>query len=182
MEMVRVSPLLSPPDPTLMAAFRRCFWINLPLGVPPLIVMALLFSDPQESLAKGMTWSAIFKELDVLGTIAFVPAITCLFMALSWAGTKYSFDSPIVLCLYAAFALLLALFIWDQYRKQDAATLPPRILQQRSIIAGVSERLGPGLSRTVMNSYCVPVHLQHLLQRQHQRGLVLYADLLPGRA
>jgi len=116
----------------------RCFWINLPLGVPPLIVMALLFSDPQESSAWGMNWSAIIRELDALGTIAFIPAITCLFLALSWAGTKYAYDSPTVLSLYGTFALLLALFIWDQYRKQDAATLPPRIFQQRSIVAGVS--------------------------------------------
>lgn len=124
------------PAPTL--TLTRCFWINLPLGVPTIVIMAIFFSDPQESPAKSMTWPAIIKELDLLGTAAFVPAITCLFLALSWAGSKYDFDSPIVLCLYAAFALLLAMFIWDQYRKQDAATLPPRIFKQRSIIAGVS--------------------------------------------
>jgi hypothetical protein len=144
MEMVRVASHVPPdclPASTLTDTSPRCFWINLPLGVPPIIIMALFFSDPQESPAKNMTWSAIVKQLDLLGTVAFVPAITCLFLALSWAGTKYDFDSPIVLCLYAAFALLLALFIWDQYRKQDAATLPPRIFKQRSIVAGVSNPL-----------------------------------------
>lgn len=121
-----------------MLTFLRCFWINLPLGVPPIIIMTLFFTDPQESSAKNMTWAAILKQLDLLGTVAFVPAIACLFLALSWAGTKYAFDSPIVLCLYAACILLMTVFIWDQWRKQDAATLPPRIFKQRSIIAGVS--------------------------------------------
>lgn len=101
-----------------------------------MLTMFLFFSDTHASQAKSMTWPAIIAQLDPVGTIAFVPAITCLFLALSWAGTRYDFDNPIVLCLYAAFALLLALFLWDQHRKQDAATLPPRILKQRSIVAG----------------------------------------------
>jgi hypothetical protein len=137
----------------------RCFWINLPLGVPPIIIMALFFSDPQESPAKKMTWSAIVKQLDLLGTIAFVPAITCLFLALSWAGTKYDFDNPIFLCLYAAFALLLALFIWDQYRKQDVATLPPRIIKQRSIIAGFVFTSCCSASNNVVEYY-MPIYFQ----------------------
>ncbi|KAI7423216.1 hypothetical protein KC336_g7940 [Hortaea werneckii] len=114
----------------------QCFWINLPIGVPTIAVIAFLFSDPRENLGKSMTWRAIVSELDIIGTLAFVPSITCLFLALSWAGTKYDFDSPVVLCLYVGFALLLALFMGDQYRKQDAATLPPSIVKQRSIVAG----------------------------------------------
>lgn len=100
--------------------------------------MTFFFTDPRENPAGNMNWSDILTQLDLLGTVAFVPAITCLFLALSWAGTKFDFDSPIVLCLYVAFALLLAAFVWDQYRKGDRATLPPRIFKQRSIVAGVS--------------------------------------------
>lgn len=119
----------------------RCFWINLPLGVPPMVIMALFFSDPREDIARNMGWATLVKQLDLLGTAAFVPAVTSLFLGLSWAGTRYDFDSPIVLCLYAAFAVLLAIFIWDQYHKGDSATLPPRIFKQRSVIAGVSRVL-----------------------------------------
>ncbi|KAK3613993.1 hypothetical protein LTR56_027547 [Elasticomyces elasticus] len=117
-------------------SWRWCFWISLPLGAPPIIVMIFLFTEPQETASRTMSWKAIIVQLDLLGTAVFVPAITCLFLALSWAGTKYAFDSPMVLCLYAAFALLIATFIWVQYRKQDAATLPPRIFRRRSIVAG----------------------------------------------
>ncbi|KAK5125448.1 hypothetical protein LTR85_000557 [Meristemomyces frigidus] len=144
---------------TQKLSWRWCFWINLPLGVPPIIIMAIFFSDPRESPAKDMTWSAIFKQLDLLGTVAFVPAITCLFLALSWAGAKYAFDSPIVLCLYAAFALLLALFVWDQHRKQDAATLPPRIFKQRSIVAGFIFSFCCSASNNVVEYY-MPSYFQ----------------------
>ena len=114
----------------------RCFWINLPLGVPPILTMAIFFTDVKESEAKNMTWKQIVKQLDLLGTAAFVPAITLFFLALTWAGTKYPFDSPTVISLYIAFAVLLGLFLWDQHRKQDEATLPPRIFKQRDIVAG----------------------------------------------
>jgi hypothetical protein len=86
----------------------------------------------------------------------FCSSMTCLFLALSCAGTKYDFDNPIVLCLYAAFTLLLALFIWDQHRGQDATTIPPRIFEQRSIIGGVSDPLGihSFLMRTLVLTIC----------------------------
>ncbi|KAK4888318.1 hypothetical protein LTR27_012769 [Elasticomyces elasticus] len=117
-------------------SWRWCFWISLPLGAPSIIVMIFLFTDPQETASRTMSWKHIIAQLDLLGTAIFVPAITCLFLALSWAGTKYAFDNPIVLCLYVASALFIAAFIWIQYRKQDAATLPPRIFRRRSIVAG----------------------------------------------
>ncbi|KAK3111464.1 hypothetical protein LTR53_013269 [Teratosphaeriaceae sp. CCFEE 6253] len=117
-------------------SWRWCFWISLPLGAPAIAAMVFLFKDPQETASDSMSWKQIISQLDLLGTAVFVPAIACLFLALSWAGTKYAFDSPLVLCLYAASTLLIAAFIWDQYRRQDAATLPPRIFRRRSIIAG----------------------------------------------
>ncbi|KAK3069998.1 hypothetical protein LTR53_011216 [Teratosphaeriaceae sp. CCFEE 6253] len=117
-------------------SWRWCFWISLPLGAPAIAAMVFLFKDPQETASDSMSWKQIISQLDLLGTAVFVPAIACLFLTLSWAGTKYAFDSPLVLCLYAASALLIAAFIWDQHRRQDAATLPPRIFRRRSIIAG----------------------------------------------
>jgi hypothetical protein len=145
-------------SPTRLTA-HRCFWINLPLGVPPILTMAIFFSDPKASLAKNMSWREIVKQLDLLGTAAFVPSITCLFLALSWAGTRYSFESPIVISLYALFGILLGLFIWEQYRKGDDATLPPRIFQQRSIIAGFIFSLFCMASNNVIEYY-LPTYFQ----------------------
>ena len=137
----------------------RCFWISLPVGAPTALAVIFLFEDPRENASKTMSWKAIFSQLDLLGTALFVPAITSLFLALSWAGTKYDFDSPLVLCLYAAFALLIAAFAWDQHRKQDAALLPPRIFRRRSIIAGFIFSCCCNGSLNVINYY-MPTYLQ----------------------
>ncbi|CAJ2510220.1 Uu.00g061200.m01.CDS01 [Anthostomella pinea] len=112
-----------------------------------------------ETVAVVVAPKAIFAQLDLLGSTLFVPAITSLFLALSWAGTKYAFDSPLVLCLYAAFAILIAGFAWDQYRKQDAALLSPRIFRRRSIIAGFIFSFCCNGSLNIINYY-MPTYLQ----------------------
>ncbi|KAG8158158.1 hypothetical protein KVR01_011919 [Diaporthe batatas] len=56
-------------------------------------------------------------ELDLVGNLLFIPSLICLFLALSWAGTKYPWDS-------------------GTKRRGDEATLPPRILANRSVLAG----------------------------------------------
>ncbi|EMC97934.1 hypothetical protein BAUCODRAFT_31942 [Baudoinia panamericana UAMH 10762] len=106
-----------------------------------------------------MSWKAILHELDLLGTVALVPAITCLFLALTWAGTKYAYNSATVLGLFVGFGLLSVAFVYDQCRKQDSATLPPRIIKRRSIIAGFIFSACCNGSITVLEYY-MPTYFQ----------------------
>ncbi|PSR88629.1 major facilitator superfamily domain-containing protein [Coniella lustricola] len=116
-------------------SWRWCFWINLPMGVASFLIIAFtLRLDQQPS---PLTFSQKLVELDLVGNALFVPALTSLFLALSWAGTTYSWTSGTVLGLLATFVVLLACFVYDQYRRGDRATLPPRIMSNRSVLAGV---------------------------------------------
>lgn len=83
-----------------------------------------------------MTLKEKIKQLDLLGNLCFTPSITCLFIALSWAGIKYPWDSGIVIGLLVTFFVLLLAFFFIERRKGDAATLPVRVLKQRSVMAG----------------------------------------------
>ena len=74
--------------------------------------------------------------MDLIGTFVFIPAIVCLLIALQWGGTRYGWKNAIIIILFALFAVLSASFAYIQYRAKDAATLPPRILKQRTVIAG----------------------------------------------
>jgi MFS family permease len=76
------------------------------------------------------------KELDLPGTLLFFPAMTSLFMALTWAGTKLPWISPVIIALFCVFVVLLGVFTVEQWLKQDSATLPPRLFRNRSVLAG----------------------------------------------
>ncbi|KAF4493718.1 aflatoxin efflux pump AFLT [Fusarium agapanthi] len=119
-------------------SWRACFGVNLPLGVLCLVLTAYgVHEQPPRRDAPVLTLKDKVKKVDFFGTLLAVPAITFLLMALQWGGTKFGWGTwqiivPLVVC-----ALLFVAFGYLQYRQGDNALLPPRILKQRSIIAGM---------------------------------------------
>ncbi|VZH89276.1 unnamed protein product, partial [Fusarium fujikuroi] len=119
-------------------SWRACFGVNLPLGVMCLVLTAYgVHEQPPRHEAPVLTLKEKVKKVDYFGTLLAVPAITFLLMALQWGGTKFGWGTwqiivPLVVC-----ALLFVAFGYLQYRQGDNALLPPRILKQRSIIAGM---------------------------------------------
>ncbi|GAM34320.1 hypothetical protein TCE0_015f01818 [Talaromyces pinophilus] len=117
--------------------WRWCFYINAPMGVATLLLTMYFFSDsPKPSDVTRMKLSQKIAQLDLVSNMLFIPALTSLFVAFSWAGTKYSWDSGAVIGPFVAFAVLITAFIYNQIRRGDAAAIPLRILKRRSIIAG----------------------------------------------
>jgi len=117
-------------------SWRWCFWISLPIGGVTFVLLVIFLPAIPIAAGEEMSWKEKLGQLDLLGNLFFVPAITLLFISLSWAGVKYPWSDPKVIGLLVSFAVLLAGFVWDQIKKQEKATLPPRILKQRSVIAG----------------------------------------------
>lgn len=75
------------------------------------------------------------REMDLPGAFFLISAITCLLLALSWGGVKYSWrDSKVWGCLIG-FGLLIIIFIAIQARKGEHATIPVGILKQRTMLA-----------------------------------------------
>ena len=117
--------------------WRWCFYINLPLGGVVLVGITVFFKPvaPNPGLV-ALPRKAKLKQLDGLGTIAFVGAVTCLFIALQWGGIKYAWFSGQIVILFFFFALTGSAWIYIQYSRGETATLPGRIIRQRSIAAG----------------------------------------------
>lgn len=84
-------------------------------------------------IADSSGFIANVKQLDVSGTLALLPAVVCVLLALQWGGTKYAWSSGQVIALFAVGGVLFCVFVAIQLWKGDDATLPPRILKQRSI-------------------------------------------------
>ncbi|CAK7226502.1 hypothetical protein SCUCBS95973_006221 [Sporothrix curviconia] len=140
--------------------WRWCFFINLPIGAVTLLVIGFFFEDPQrkngspsaahvasanaaendggavdaEPEAPKTFWEKI-RPFDPIGSAIFMPAIICLLLALQWGGTTYAWKSGRIIALFVIFGVLILIFIYAQYRQQDDATVPPRIIKKRSVWA-----------------------------------------------
>ncbi|KAI9830531.1 MAG: hypothetical protein M1819_005489 [Sarea resinae] len=136
-------------------SWRWCFFINLPTGFITLVVIGLFFQDPQISSHQSLPLKEKIGRLDLPGTVIFVPSITCLLLALQWAGTTYGWANARIIALLIVFGVLAGVFAWHEYRQQDMATLPPRIIGKRSILAGMWFSLCTNSAISIVENFTV---------------------------
>ncbi|OBT64810.1 hypothetical protein VE03_06557 [Pseudogymnoascus sp. 23342-1-I1] len=80
-------------------------------------------------------------------------------MALQWGGSVYPWGSPRIIALLIIFGLTLIAWVCYQYYKNDNATIPRRIISQRSIaFASLTSSLMGGAMFSIV--YYVSVYFQ----------------------
>jgi EmrB/QacA subfamily drug resistance transporter len=118
--------------------WRWCFYINLPIGAVTFAFIAFFYHPTEKSRAQSFKeggWRKNLEKFDIYGTIVFLPMILCLLLDLQWGGAKYPWSNGRIIALLVVFAILLIAFVGIQFWKQDNATVPPRILKQRTVAA-----------------------------------------------
>ncbi|KAK8001563.1 hypothetical protein PG991_013785 [Apiospora marii] len=116
--------------------WRWCFYINLPIGaVSAANVMLVLDPPPRPKDERAKSILVRLRELDLAGAALLVAAVTCLLLSLQWGGKQYAWSDGRIVGLLVGFALLLVVFVGWQVRLGDRATLPPRIMRQRTVAA-----------------------------------------------
>lgn len=116
--------------------WRWCFYINLPIGAITLLVMIFMFKSPQQDKGEAMNFKQRMQQFDPIGTMIIIPAVVALLLALQWGGSTYAWSNGRIIALFVVFGVLTLAFIAVQARKGDSATVPPRILKNRSIWTG----------------------------------------------
>jgi hypothetical protein len=103
--------------------------------------------------------STQLMRLDPIGTAIFLPGIICFLLALQWGGNTYPWNDAKVIALFVAAGVLILAFIGVQVWRQEQATIPPRIIKQRSIACGslYAMCVGGGL---VSMLYLLPIWFQ----------------------
>ncbi|RFU80048.1 major facilitator superfamily transporter [Trichoderma arundinaceum] len=140
--------------------WRWCFYINLPIGAVSLIVTTFILHLPNQKLdARADGWVAKVKQLDPIGNLAFFPGIVCLVLALQWGGTEYAWKDARIIVLLILCGVLCLVFIGIQAWKGEEATVPPRIIKQRSIAAAIWFGFFNGASMMVI-TYYLPIWFQ----------------------
>ena len=83
----------------------------------------------------------------------------CLLLALQWGGSTYAWSNGRIVALLVVFAVCISVFIGVQIWKGETATVPPRIVIQRSIAAGMWSQFCLG-SAMMIPVYYIPIWLQ----------------------
>ncbi|HEY4431406.1 MAG TPA: MFS transporter, partial [Paenibacillus sp.] len=88
---------------TEYVGWQWVFYINLPLGIIALFLIATSYKESISHAKQRIDWG---------GAFTLVSAIICLMFALELGGNQYAWDSSVILGLFAGFAVLLLAFIF----------------------------------------------------------------------
>lgn len=124
--------------------WRWCFYINLPIGAVVIIAIIIFFTPPNRVKADKLSAIEKLKELDLAGTSVLLPGIVCLLLALQWGGSKYQWSNPKIIGLLVTAGILLIAFVGIQFWRGEKATIPPRVISQRSIAFGCTVSFSVG--------------------------------------
>ncbi|ORY18399.1 MFS transporter [Clohesyomyces aquaticus] len=140
-------------------SWRWCFYINLPIGAVTAVLIVFFFPHPKQHKPPPESLLRRVDRFDPIGTLLLVPAVICLLLALQWGGVKYPWANGRIIALFIIGGLAFLGFIGVQIWKQENATVPPRIMRNRTVWASVLYAFGLGASFFI-GVYYIPIWFQ----------------------
>ncbi|PHH85218.1 hypothetical protein CDD83_746 [Cordyceps sp. RAO-2017] len=120
---------------TERVTWRWCFYMNLPVGVVAFVFL-FFFLDISKQSREPVPFKEHVLRLDPFGTLFFVPSVACLVLALEWGGSTYPWNNWRVILLFVISALAAIAFGLVQIAKPERASLPVRVIGQRTMLSG----------------------------------------------
>ncbi|MUT65633.1 MDR family MFS transporter [Paenibacillus sp. NEAU-GSW1] len=108
------------------------FYINIPVGIPALLLVALAMKESKSSEQRTIDW---------FGAITLCVAILSILLALvlggthQESGTSYAWNSPQIIGLFCIGSVFLALFLWIETRVKEPI-IPLHLFKIRTIAFG----------------------------------------------
>ncbi|KAE8387971.1 major facilitator superfamily domain-containing protein [Aspergillus alliaceus] len=125
---------------TTSATWRWCFYINLPIGAITMLFLILIW-DPPKSNDEPASIGTHLKRLD------------------PWEWSTYPWNSGRIIALFILFGVLILLFATVQILKPETATIPARVVTQRSMFCAAFYTFFVASSMMLM-IYYLPVWFQ----------------------
>ncbi|KAF7954811.1 uncharacterized protein EAE97_000070 [Botrytis byssoidea] len=116
---------------TEKVTWRWCFYINLPVGGAAASI--LLFVVKGKSRKNSDTFLQKLRRMDPIGILVFIAGIVSILLALQYGGAHYSFGDTRSILLFILGGILLITFVTIRFTSGDDATVPIRIIKQRSV-------------------------------------------------
>ena len=155
------------------SSWRWIFYLNLPVGGAALALLILFL---QVNYRKDMTVAARLKRIDWTGNGIFVLSMVSILIALSWAGTKYSWSSfRIITPLVLGFLGCVAFLLYERSKFCVEPTMPIRLFTNRTSATSFGLTFLHSIV-TIWAVYFLPVYFQGVLASTPGRSGV---QLLP---
>ena len=100
------------------------FLINIPIGIPVMLVMIWLFPNTRPEVDN--------RRLDYAGMVTLILAVVPILLALSWGGVQYAWVSPQVIGLFVFGSVMAVLFVFIESRS-DSPIMPLEIYTNRMV-------------------------------------------------
>lgn len=134
---------------TTHLGWRWIFYVNLPLGVAALLVLAATLPGQGDRRSHA---------IDYAGSALLAVVLASLTLVADLGGTAYPWSSPLMLGLVTAAVVGLAAFVAVERRAAEPV-LPPRLFSQRTFVVGTVVGLIVGFALFGSVTY-LPVFLQ----------------------
>ncbi|KAI1317236.1 hypothetical protein EDD11_008829 [Mortierella claussenii] len=135
-------------------SWRWCFLINLPLGVVTVASVLLFLRLPfeRQELKKQLA------RIDYAGTALIIITVICLLLPITWGGTTYAWNSPVIIILFCVAVVLIGVLIWVESKALEAI-IPPRLFLDVTValLFGVNFLVGMGFLGVIFYS---PIYFQ----------------------
>lgn len=96
--------------------WRWVFYVNVPIGIVAIVALVAFFPSNI-----GRNAVARVRDIDWAGAFTLTAGLVPLLVALSFGGTEgWEWASPLVIGMFAAAVIFLALFVWVESRAKEA--------------------------------------------------------------
>src|ERR671911_446524 len=133
-------------------SWRWLFYVNLPFGVAALVFIVAYLHLPHVLRR---------HKLDYVGFISLPLALVAVLLATTWGGTTYPWDSWQIISLYAVGALVLIVFLVNEYYAKEPV-LPLRLW--KNSVFTLSNVSNMAIAMTMFGAiFFIPVYAQGVI-------------------
>ncbi|KAL2833056.1 major facilitator superfamily domain-containing protein [Aspergillus cavernicola] len=116
---------------TTEVSWRWCFWINLPLGGPIVILWLVFLRVPKHIKPAPATWNEILLRRDLPGFSLLLASLVCFALALQWGGQTKAWSARVVIATLVLWIAFTILFFLVEALQGSRAMVPLRLLKPR---------------------------------------------------
>ena len=151
------------------ASWRWIFYINLPIGVLALTVLALAMPKPEVGQQHRVDW---------WGAAALTAGLVPLLLALNWGGSEYDWGSVTIMGLFTAAIVALSVFVYRELNASEPI-LDVRLFKDRGFSASMTVLFlsGVGMFGSIM---FLPLFMQVVQGRTASSSGALLMPLMLG--
>ncbi|MBI3660908.1 MFS transporter [Candidatus Acetothermia bacterium] len=134
--------------------WRSVFFINIPFGLASMVVLGLAMKEPKEGHRPF--------SLDYAGIVLMTGSISALLLGLSHAGQRIeNWTAPETIGLFAAFVVLLVLFLWVETRAEHPL-IPLSLFRERVMAVSSANGFFVGMAMFGSLSF-IPLFVQAVI-------------------